>query len=724
VEFFVFKEVRAMATNRKLQAEIDRTLKKVEEGLDLFNEIWDKVYAAQNLAQRDKFEADLKSQIKKLQRLRDQIKVWQADPSIKDKSKIDVARKKIEEKMEAFKVCERETKTKAFSKEGLAQDRADPLEKSKNEVREWVRDCIEKLKVQIEEREADIEASVSSAKKKKIDHMAVDALRAKIARHQYHIEMLERILRALDNDAADCDDVNEIRDSVEYYVEANTEDGFLEDEGIYDALTLEVPVEIQVSHIPKPKEDTEHAPESKPSEAENAERKESEAKRKSEDDGRRPRDSSTPGAAGVAQTPVEDSRRKNSDVSESKRPPSEQENNKAAASKEDLSIGGALGSDGGASGGPGRPRSTAGPVTSAWANQQQPVTVLLSKQSAAPQTPTPTDPSTLLGSFGLQSTPQMPTSVQRLPPGRDTHANALATVMASKVDNADRGSLESNSRTSAGATVATAATPFRSPYPSKSGDQMNSRTCAPEGSAVSTNVSSLAAGLGASVPLAQQFVHLQGSRGDAFATAATASMAPEDSGRDASERSGLEAALLAGDAALVDSDPIASRTLLTALRQLEEGALYLTAPSANGTNPRIGASRQNKSAAAPLQREQVRYEPRNPFPVHGSFPQSPLAALDSPELYERLDPDTLFFIFFFPQNPRHQLFAALELKRHAWRFHKRYLTWFQRHEEPRFTTDDYESGSYVYFDHQMWCQRVRQDFLFSYADLEDELPVV
>lgn len=32
-----------MGAARKLQAEIDRTLKKVQEGIDEFDQIWDKV---------------------------------------------------------------------------------------------------------------------------------------------------------------------------------------------------------------------------------------------------------------------------------------------------------------------------------------------------------------------------------------------------------------------------------------------------------------------------------------------------------------------------------------------------------------------------------------------------------------------------------------------------------------------------------------------------------
>ena len=32
-----------MGANRRLQSEIDRTLKKVNEGIEIFDQIWDKV---------------------------------------------------------------------------------------------------------------------------------------------------------------------------------------------------------------------------------------------------------------------------------------------------------------------------------------------------------------------------------------------------------------------------------------------------------------------------------------------------------------------------------------------------------------------------------------------------------------------------------------------------------------------------------------------------------
>ena len=48
--------------------------------------------------------------------------------------------------MERFKVCEKETKTKAFSKEGLGQAaKLDPKEKKRSETREWLSNAVGKL---------------------------------------------------------------------------------------------------------------------------------------------------------------------------------------------------------------------------------------------------------------------------------------------------------------------------------------------------------------------------------------------------------------------------------------------------------------------------------------------------------------------------------------------------------------------------------------------------
>ena len=82
--------------SRKTQQEIDKTFKKVDEGIQAFEGIYEKIYSSQNAAQKDKLEDNLKKEIKKLQRSRDQIKTWAAGNEIKDKSALLEQRKRIE----------------------------------------------------------------------------------------------------------------------------------------------------------------------------------------------------------------------------------------------------------------------------------------------------------------------------------------------------------------------------------------------------------------------------------------------------------------------------------------------------------------------------------------------------------------------------------------------------------------------------------------------------
>ena len=77
-------------------AEIDRVLKKISEGVEEFENVWDKLQNASNINQKDKYESDLKKEIKKLQRLRDQIKTWCTSNDIKDKKVLLENRKLIE----------------------------------------------------------------------------------------------------------------------------------------------------------------------------------------------------------------------------------------------------------------------------------------------------------------------------------------------------------------------------------------------------------------------------------------------------------------------------------------------------------------------------------------------------------------------------------------------------------------------------------------------------
>ena len=52
--------------------------------------------------------------------------------------------------MERFKIVERETKTKAYSKEGLgAAQNKDPAQREREELNKWLNDSIDSLTMQV-----------------------------------------------------------------------------------------------------------------------------------------------------------------------------------------------------------------------------------------------------------------------------------------------------------------------------------------------------------------------------------------------------------------------------------------------------------------------------------------------------------------------------------------------------------------------------------------------
>jgi CCR4-NOT transcription complex subunit 3 len=95
------------------------------------------------------------------------------------------------------------------------------------------------------------------------------------------------------------------------------------------------------------------------------------------------------------------------------------------------------------------------------------------------------------------------------------------------------------------------------------------------------------------------------------------------------------------------------------------------------------------------------YKPANPYPfTPPHYPQEPLPIFDDPRLYNRIETDALFYAFYYRQGTYQQYLAAKALKSQSWRFHKQYQTWFQRHEEPKSITEDYEQGTYRFFDYE------------------------
>lgn len=582
---------------KKLQAEIDRVLKKVSEGVETFDNIYDKIQSTSNSNQKEKYEQDLKKEIKKLQRLRDQIKTWLSSNDIKDKSALMDNRKLIESEMERFKNVEREMKTKAFSKEGLLQrERMDPKEKEKADACDWISTIVDELSRQIEMAEAEQETLQGTSRKGKKDHAKVERtneLEHFIERDRWHINRLELILRLLENDQLSPDRVLAIQDDVQYYLECNQEPDFEEDELVYDDLNLEEEEEMYNVGT------EEHFV------SEDVEEK----------------------------TPSKKSKDKDHDDETS-----------------------SLGSS--------------------------------TRKTAASSSPISSKSTTT-------SSPKAPTSV---PPIKSPESNAATTNNFKYAQAA--GTAEGSPTSSAKVQSPKVVVPSAWAEPIKIADQIKSNaTPTLDDKSASTPPSEKSRTMSSSAPGAQ--VSNSVSNGVAKSLPMDASLTQQP-GAELDSR--LPSSLL---------------DLAASFEAIKSKAAGANDDDTQYTNRMLDASLQYVPDLIDSERPKV-YQAQTPQLTPAYYPQQPLAIFDNPSLFEKFDMDALFFIFYYQQGTYQQYLAAKELKKQSWRFHKKYLTWFQRHEEPKTITDDYEQGTYIYFDYEgAWCQRKKTEFRFEYRYLED-----
>jgi len=116
---------------------------------------------------------------------------------------------------------------------------------------------------------------------------------------------------------------------------------------------------------------------------------------------------------------------------------------------------------------------------------------------------------------------------------------------------------------------------------------------------------------------------------------------------------------------------------------------------------------------------EIRYPVKNKQKTPAFFPKSPLYLFENPSFYKKFDLDTLFFIFYYCRGTMQQTYAAIRLKHYAWRFHLKYKMWFQRLDEPKLITAEYEKGEFIFFDYETtWNFMKKNDFVFEYFYLE------
>lgn len=122
--------------------------------------------------------------------------------------------------MERFKVVERETKTKAYSKEGLgAAQKVDPTTREREDLSNWLNSAIDQFQLQMDQMECEIEL-IMAAKKKKLDkdkQERMDELKLSMERHRFHMGKLETILRMLDNLSVDINAVRPVHHAASKY---------------------------------------------------------------------------------------------------------------------------------------------------------------------------------------------------------------------------------------------------------------------------------------------------------------------------------------------------------------------------------------------------------------------------------------------------------------------------------------------------------------------------
>ncbi|XP_010524972.1 PREDICTED: general negative regulator of transcription subunit 3-like isoform X2 [Tarenaya hassleriana] len=835
-----------MGASRKLQGEIDRVLKKVQEGVDVFDSIWNKVYDTENVNQKEKFEADLKKEIKKLQRYRDQIKTWIQSSEIKDKkvsasyeqSLVD-ARKLIEREMERFKICEKETKTKAFSKEGLGQQpKTDPKEKAKAETRDWLNNVVSELESQIDSFEAELEGL--TVKKGKTRPPRLTHLETSITRHKAHIIKLELILRLLDNDELSPDQVNDVKDFLDDYVERNQDyfDEFSDVDELYSTLPLDkvegledlvtagplvtgTPLSVKnslaasASQVRSMNLSTQGTSEEKVEDATPQDSSSDVVAKTPPKSGTSLLSTVSTSAGGqtTSNVPVTSTSKSIQAVAESiSHSSSLAANEEEASPMADAPLRGI--SRGGTSTQPLLSMPSSSPVngtsrgvaaSAAEVTKRNimgvegsvpPLTSPLSK-IVLPQTvkandgtvsdSNPGDAGASIGRAfsssivsGVQWRPgssfqsqnemihgraeiapdQREKFLQRFQQVQQGHGNFLGIPSLSGGNEKQFSSqsqqqnplLQQSSSVSphGGLGIAVQAPGFNAVGHATLQQQSNAMTQTQRSSQLPS-----VADVDHSRNDEQQQQNLpDGANG----IATPRNMSNEDDSKVPFDYpAGMSGSLPDSTQVVTEDGPDFSPGLPVQLPTQPSSSLGvigrrsvadLGAIGDNTSGSSSGPTRDQMHNLQLLEAACYRlpqpkdsdpprhYSPRNPALTPASYPQVQSPVINNPLLWERFGSDaygidTLFFTFYYQQNTYQQYLAAKELKKQAWRFHRKYNTWFQRHEEPKIATDEYEQGTYVYFDfhsskdetQQGWCQRIKHEFAFEYCYLEDELAV-
>lgn len=227
---------------------MDAIFKKINEGCEIFNYYYTRHEGATSESQREKLEGDLKKEIKKLQKFRDQIKTWQLNDSIEAAiapQKLQEHRKMVEEAMECYKDVEKSSKMKSYSNQSImlaALEQGEfQLTPEAAEAVDFLASSVELLNEQNEALEGEYE-KLSLKKTRKANSATEERkqeLESFMNKNTFHIERLEHIVHLLKRRKVSPDSVMAIQDDISFYLESNQEPDFVDDENLYDELFKE-----------------------------------------------------------------------------------------------------------------------------------------------------------------------------------------------------------------------------------------------------------------------------------------------------------------------------------------------------------------------------------------------------------------------------------------------------------------------------------------------------
>lgn len=573
--------------------------------------------------------------------------------------------------MEKFKAVEKEMKTKAFSKEGLqAAAKLDPAEKARDDACVFLTNMVDELERQIEALEAEEEALQATVKKGKKDTSKADRLSEisrSTERHKFHIGKLELLNRLLQNGNVETEQVQQLEDNIKYYVDENQAVDFQEDDALYDELNLEEDEGGYGLNIDNDRVSSQDA--------------QSIADDLSETiDGRGPSGGGKPKSTSVSEPQGTGVRRPSNQL---KSPlPALATLHTPLATTTNGTTNNTMKPAPLPTRAPGETLKYASAAAAAAANDKSTVGI-------APLPPPP-------GSAAA-STPSAPPGLFAVPPTQ----KSSATTSPSAVSSVPASSGPTPSEKPAIPVTTTVEIP-----PSTQASDYHQ----PKSPVLNHTSPAAPANIARSAPppaMADTIDHSQ--------TPSVSKVQPP--AQPIAKEAPLPTPTEAPTAPAQPKPPIAEQTNGEPPRQEEESVYHLppglqdllqsfevtkNRPPASDS-PLVQRLLAASHASRPdyLDAEKPRhYRPDTKYNTPSYYPQEPFPSSDDPSFYSKIDTDTLFYIFYYRQNTYQQYMAAKALKSQSWRFHKQYQTWFQRHEEPKTITEEYEQGTYRFFDYE------------------------